>query len=320
MEDCMNFLSLEYFTAIAEEKSFTKAAERLFVSQQSLSEHIKKLEAEIGCPLFKRGRSLSLTSAGEIFLRGSRDILTARDQTLLEISALNHQSSNQLTIATATFGTPPFLSDLLLEFSRDYPQYRTIIAKRLVRDISSHMDGISLYVSWLPLNDSLEHCRIMEDTFAAVVSKDLLTKTYGPQWPAVEAELLASRRLSLLQEVPFVYLYDRDGYLAPDLDMIFRYYSIHPTEGFQSENSDLNFSICLNGAGVYLAPLDLIRRKLRQSSSDAREAVSVYPIDTGSHKATLALSYQKGHTLNIAEKHFIEATRQYIMRTQEETT
>lgn len=312
----MNFLSLEYFTAIAEEKSFTKAAERLFVSQQSLSEHVKKLEAEIGCPLFKRGRSLSLTSAGEIFLRGSRDILAARDQTLLEISALTHESSNQLTIATAAFGTPPFLSDLLLQFTADYPQYRTIIAKRLVRDIASHMDGVSLYISWPPLNDSLQHCRILDDTFAAAVSKSLLNKIYGTRWPAIETELLATRSLSLLAEMPFVYLYDRDGYLAPDLDAIFKHYSIHPTEGFQSENSDLNFSICLNGAGVYLAPLDLIRRKLRQSSSETRESVAVYPIDTGRLKATLALSYQKGHILNNAEKCFIDATRQYILRTQ----
>ncbi|MCD8122049.1 MAG: LysR family transcriptional regulator [Clostridiales bacterium] len=312
----MNFLSLEYFTAIAEEKSFTKAAERLFVSQQSLSEHVKKLEAEIGCPLFKRGRTLSLTSAGEIFLHGSRDILATRDQTLLDISALTHESSNQLTIATATFGTPPFLSDLLLQFSADYPQYRTIIAKRLVRDIASHMDGVNLYISWLPLNDGLKHCPIIDDTFAAVVSKSLPNKIYESRWPAIEAELLATRNLSLLAEVPFVYLYDRDGYLAPDLDVIFKYYSIHPAEGFQSENSDLNFSICLNGAGVYLAPLDLIRRKLKQSSSEAREAVAVYPIDTGELKATLALSYQKGHILNNAEKRFIDATRQYILRTQ----
>ena len=63
----MNFLNIKYFIAIAEEESISAAARKLFVSQQSLSEHLKKLENQIGVPLFNRETPLSLTVAGETY-------------------------------------------------------------------------------------------------------------------------------------------------------------------------------------------------------------------------------------------------------------
>ena len=93
----MNFLNLEYFIIIAEERSFSRASERLYISQQSLSEHIKKLEASLGVTLFIRGRTLALTEAGECFLQGAKEILATRDQMLRNISSLNTRfpSSNK---------------------------------------------------------------------------------------------------------------------------------------------------------------------------------------------------------------------------------
>ena len=51
----MNFRNLHYFLMVAEEKNITHAAQRLYISQQSLSGHIAKLEEELGVPLFERG-------------------------------------------------------------------------------------------------------------------------------------------------------------------------------------------------------------------------------------------------------------------------
>ena len=65
----MKRMQLEYFVRIVEEKSFTKAAEKLFISQPALSKSIRALEAELGVTLFKRDpRELSLTSEGERLL------------------------------------------------------------------------------------------------------------------------------------------------------------------------------------------------------------------------------------------------------------
>ena len=72
----MELRNLRYFVALAEELSFTKAAQRLHISQPPLSVQIAQLEEEIGVPLFTRtSRSVQLTPAGEVFLNDTRSIL-----------------------------------------------------------------------------------------------------------------------------------------------------------------------------------------------------------------------------------------------------
>src|ERR1700751_3143098 len=71
---------LRYFVAIAEERSFTRAAERLWVAQPGLSTQIRRLERELGVQLFERHtRGVDLTDAGELFLERARFVLAAAD-------------------------------------------------------------------------------------------------------------------------------------------------------------------------------------------------------------------------------------------------
>jgi DNA-binding transcriptional LysR family regulator len=76
----MELRHLRYFVAIAEERSFTGAAERLWVAQPGLSTQIRRLEAELGVKLFERHtRGVDLTQAGELFLERARVALAAAD-------------------------------------------------------------------------------------------------------------------------------------------------------------------------------------------------------------------------------------------------
>ena len=73
----MTLQQLGYVVAISEEGSFNKAAERLYISQPSLSEAIKELEKELGLTLFNRtGRGTTLTADGSVFLPYARSVLT----------------------------------------------------------------------------------------------------------------------------------------------------------------------------------------------------------------------------------------------------
>ena len=76
----MTFKTIEYMLAILEEGGFSRAAQRLYISQPALSQAIRKAEEEIGTPLFVRDtRSIHLTAAGELLVREGRELIKQRD-------------------------------------------------------------------------------------------------------------------------------------------------------------------------------------------------------------------------------------------------
>src|SRR3954462_6188010 len=76
----MELRHLRYFVAIAEERSFTRAAERLWIAQPGLSTQVRRLEAELGVKLFERhSRGVALTRAGELLLARARLALAAAE-------------------------------------------------------------------------------------------------------------------------------------------------------------------------------------------------------------------------------------------------
>jgi DNA-binding transcriptional LysR family regulator len=120
----MTLQQLQYFLAAAEHRSFSAAAESLHMAQPSLSEQIRRLEAELGSPLFVRARRLELTEAGRIFHPEAERTLAAARQ-----AADSVREVRELEIGTATFGTfgqAPYylLSDLVQDFRKRYPGVR----------------------------------------------------------------------------------------------------------------------------------------------------------------------------------------------------
>src|SRR4029079_15677875 len=74
----MELRHLRYFVAIAEERSFTRAAERLWIAQPGVSSQTRPLEAELGVTLLERhSRGVDLTDAGALFLERARAVLAA---------------------------------------------------------------------------------------------------------------------------------------------------------------------------------------------------------------------------------------------------
>jgi DNA-binding transcriptional LysR family regulator len=113
---------LRYFIAIAEERSFTGAAERLWVAQPGLSTQMRRLEAELGVQLFERHpRGIDLTQAGELFLERARVTVSAADVALATGRDLDAGVIGSLRLGLAAGARWPLASELLQRFGRERP-------------------------------------------------------------------------------------------------------------------------------------------------------------------------------------------------------
>jgi DNA-binding transcriptional LysR family regulator len=111
------------FRAVAEQHSFRKAAEELYLTQPAVSLQIKALEEEIGVQLFDRsGSQIALTEAGEILLNYSRRANTLLVQAQQEIAALSGEHAGNLALGASTTIAQYVLPRLLGEFSKAYPR------------------------------------------------------------------------------------------------------------------------------------------------------------------------------------------------------
>ncbi|MEC9254679.1 MAG: LysR family transcriptional regulator [Pseudomonadota bacterium] len=98
----MDTQSLKAFIAVAEQKSFSAAAESLYLTQSAVSKRIKQLEEQLGTTLFDRhNRTISLTEAGEALLPRAQHILDLVSDTELELENISGDISGSLTLATS---------------------------------------------------------------------------------------------------------------------------------------------------------------------------------------------------------------------------
>src|SRR5579863_1305986 len=113
---------LRYFLAVVEDGSVTAAAARLRVAQPSLSQALRRLEAELGAELFHRvGRGLRLSAAGEALVGPARQVLLAIDEARDAITGIVALKAGRLELAAlATLAVDP-MADLIGRFREHHP-------------------------------------------------------------------------------------------------------------------------------------------------------------------------------------------------------
>lgn len=124
-----DFRQLRYFVAVAEELSFTRAAQRLHMSQPPLSQQIQLLERDLGARLFDRDkRNVALTEPGRILLDQARQILAQGEEARREVSQAAAGFSGRLRLAyTVSVSFHPSLPQTLLRYGRHAPDVRVTL-------------------------------------------------------------------------------------------------------------------------------------------------------------------------------------------------
>jgi len=149
---------LRYFVAVAEELHFTRAAERLFISQPALSKQIQMLERTLGVALFERtAKEVRLTEAGAAFLPQARKVITAWDKAWQTIEKSKRTQAASLIIGMSTsVGRDGLLPAIRSRFSDQLPDARITLRQVGWEDPTAGLaDGSSAAgFVWLPLPDA----------------------------------------------------------------------------------------------------------------------------------------------------------------------
>jgi LysR family transcriptional regulator, hydrogen peroxide-inducible genes activator len=159
----MQIHQLRYFCAVARTGSFTRAAQREHVAQPSLSQQIRKLEDELGTPLFDRlGRTVRLTQMGEAFLPRAEGILRQLDETRLEIQEMSGAEQGKLVIGAIPTIAPYFLPARLTSFAAQFPRVHISVVEEVTAELLNlvHRGAIDLAVLALPV--PAPHCGCRE--------------------------------------------------------------------------------------------------------------------------------------------------------------
>lgn len=230
----MDTLSLVYFSEAAKDLNFTKTAQRLFISQQTLSNHIARLEEAYRVQLFDRKPRLMLTDAGETLLSFARNYKTSEENLRAQLSDISQEESSHLRIGFTPNRTniaSPILAD---SFWERYPNVKLDLyvyhSARLVDMLANGELDVALAIEKAP-HPLVLSTPLFRDRIYLMVSRYLMNRYYG-----VRADELIQRaeahgaELSDFIELPFLDI--RSANLVRDV--------------FRSCDLEPNFSITLN--------------------------------------------------------------------------
>lgn len=167
---------LRYFLAVAESAHFTKAAQKLHVTQPTLSHQIRQLEGQLNLPLFDRvGRRIKLTAAGELLLPHARRVLRELEDAQAALGELHGLKRGALKVGIVQTVNACVIPEIVGQFSAVHPGIRVTCFEMAVEDIETGLESgrLDLGIGFLPPSrKSLEGERLFTEELVAVVPRN----------------------------------------------------------------------------------------------------------------------------------------------------
>src|SRR5262245_27103080 len=169
----MDLAQLEIFICIADERSFSRAAEKMLRTQPALSIAIKRLEEELGETLFDRtSKSGALTEAGKILQTYAQQMINLREESKDAISELRGMYRGRLTIGANESTSLYLLPELLMEYRRKHPRIKIEVFRNVSEKIPSEVLERNLdfgFLSYDPMHPQLQSIEVHRDELTLVV-------------------------------------------------------------------------------------------------------------------------------------------------------
>ena len=262
----MTFASLDYFIMVSRERSFTRAAEQLHITQQTISSHIAALEKELGCQLLLRRIPLELTYAGQVFLRHAQDIQKQREAMLQELGDIVHNEKGLLRIGIAHTRGHTIMPELICLYQQRYPLIQIRLVEASNDELHKKLLDGQIDLAIANFREDLQGVELRDfyrEEIVLLVADRLMDRVYGAEKERVLEQVSQSGALHALKECPFVLNNQTDiagrigRQLMAQADFI-------PEVRAESNNIETLLDLCLRGGGACFCPENLVSTTLNR--------------------------------------------------------
>ena len=286
----MELFQLETFLAVAESRSFSRAAQKLHRTQPAVSQTIRKLESDIGEPLFDRSsRDANLTDAGRLLVDYAEKLLNLRSEAGSAITELRELHAGKLAIAANEF-TSIYLLPVLEKFRHQSPMIKIAVQRSLSSQIVQEILNHKVEMGMLSFTPDVPGLR------SIVVYKDELAFVVHPRHPLASAKEVHIRQLGA------------ESFIAHNVPSQYR---AKVLEAFRRHKTPLNMQVELPtieaikrfvamGNGVALVPGICVEGELKRG-----ELVHV-PVRELKFERKLRLIHRKNSSLSHAARAFLK--------------
>ncbi|WP_432631044.1 LysR family transcriptional regulator [Brotaphodocola sp.] len=249
----MDFKQFQYVLKVAECRNITKAAEQLFVSQPALSSFLAKTEEELGAKIFDRSTNpLSLTQAGECYVKTAKRILALQENLKKDVEDLNTCRGGVIKIGLSDMRATVLLPFVLPEFKRLYPNIK-------IQTLESRSVGVEENVRSGAADLGLIPLYYMSDEFSTQVLYDEeLLLVSGQELPCHRGELRSWVEIEELNDKDFIFLPSHTR-IRRAIEAVFLEHGVRPRSIMDSSNHMTLYLIASTGMAMTIVPEAIVR-------------------------------------------------------------
>lgn len=247
----MELRHLRYFLILAQELSFTKASEKLFIAQPPLSRQIKELETELNAKLFNRNnKRVELTEAGKYYVKEISQLLQSLDRINLKAEKISQHISGEFRIAYISSTFSGDISELVKFLSSKYPfvNFRLYEVPTVEQVVGLEQGKIDLGIIRAPLYSPDIDTRLwFRDSFSLVFNRS-------------KVNIRSEKEIKKLRDETFVFFNKEYAPFYYDtLIEICAKYGFTPKIVHESNNISSIIQLVKNGLGISIVPTNIVK-------------------------------------------------------------
>lgn len=308
----MNFESIYYFTELAKTLNMNETGEKLYISQQTLSNHIKRLEDYYGTKFFFRKPKLLLTPIGEEYLAYAERLLTNESDMLNKIRDMESEDTGKLILGASSPRADMFIPSIIEKFTEEFPHVGLVLHEKQSKDLESmcleNKLDLAISIDENYQNENLQSQLLLDEKLYLCVS-DRLLKKHVRNLKSLKEKSFEKVNLKDFSKVPFL-LYTQDNRIRSLINESFKEADVRPNDYIETGYSRIALSICNKAiAAVFISQMN-IKRWMEEFDDD----INIFPLYSGDEPVTLGIYAIKNKNRYITKyaKRFVDLLEEYF--------